>query len=60
MYNIRLASIQDTSQIAAFNSAMAFETEEKRLIPDVIEAGVRNLISQPERGFYWLMLAPVI
>ena len=37
---------------AAFNAAMAFETEGKELIADVIGAGVRKLIETPSLGFY--------
>jgi ribosomal protein S18 acetylase RimI-like enzyme len=52
MNNIRLANNQDAPAIAQFNSAMALETEGKRLMPTVIGAGVANLIANPERGFY--------
>jgi ribosomal protein S18 acetylase RimI-like enzyme len=52
MNNIRLANNQDAPAIAQFNIAMALETEGKRLMPNVIGAGVANLIANPERGFY--------
>lgn len=38
--------------IANFNQAMAWETEKKELIPEVILAGVTSLLKNPSRGFY--------
>ncbi len=49
---IRKAQPQDAATIAAFNSAMAFETEGKTLIPEVVGAGVRRLLDSPSLGFY--------
>jgi ribosomal protein S18 acetylase RimI-like enzyme len=49
---MRKATAKDANAIAQFNSAMALETEGKRLMPQVIGAGVANLIANPERGFY--------
>jgi ribosomal protein S18 acetylase RimI-like enzyme len=49
---IRLARRGDGSTIAAFNRAMALETEAKSLFPHVIAAGVRRLLSRPQSGFY--------
>ncbi|MEL6130005.1 MAG: GNAT family N-acetyltransferase [Cyanobacteria bacterium J06636_28] len=49
---IRLAKPNDAETIAAFNRAMAQETENKDLIPEVILAGVRSLFEHPSRGFY--------
>jgi GNAT superfamily N-acetyltransferase len=43
---------RDADTIAAFNAAMALETEGKALIPEVIGAGVRRLIDTPSLGFY--------
>jgi ribosomal protein S18 acetylase RimI-like enzyme len=43
---------RDAGTIAAFNGAMALETEGKELIPEVIDAGVRRLIGMPSLGFY--------
>jgi ribosomal protein S18 acetylase RimI-like enzyme len=50
--NIRKALPADASVIAQFNIAMAQETEGKELLPQVIHAGVANLMANPERGFY--------
>jgi GNAT superfamily N-acetyltransferase len=51
-FTIRRALPQDADAIAAFNRAMAWETEEKNLAPDVVAAGVRGLLAHPEFGFY--------
>ena len=48
----RRAGESDADTIAAFNAAMALETEGKALIPEVIGAGVRRLIGMPSLGFY--------
>src|SRR3954463_5277193 len=49
---IRLARRADGSTIAAFNRAMALETEAKSLLPRVIGAGVRRLLARPQSGLY--------
>ena len=49
---IRQATINDTAAIADFNIKMAKETEDLALLPDVINAGVRNMIENPAMGFY--------
>ena len=49
---IRRGVAADADVIAAFNSAMALETEGKRLLPQVIAAGVRRLLAEPALGFY--------
>ena len=51
---IRLARTGDAPDIIAFNAAMALETEGKRLLPEVIGAGVRALLRRPKAGFYLL------
>lgn len=48
----RRGADSDADTIAAFNAAMALETEGKSLIPEVIGAGVRRLIASPSLGFY--------
>lgn len=50
--SIRRAEARDAPAIAAFNQAMALETEHRALIPDLIAAGVRRLLSDPALGFY--------
>ena len=49
---IRLARRSDARELAAFNRAMALETEGKLLYPAVVGAGVRYLLSHPAAGFY--------
>jgi ribosomal protein S18 acetylase RimI-like enzyme len=49
---VRVAIADDADTIIAFNRAMALETEGKKLILEVITRGVKNLLAQPQRGFY--------
>jgi ribosomal protein S18 acetylase RimI-like enzyme len=49
---IRRAGQSDAETIAAFNAAMALETEGKALLPEVIGAGVKRLLAAPALGFY--------
>ena len=51
-FQIRQATTNDAAAIAEFNRLMAFETENKKLIPAVILAGVNNLIANSNQGFY--------
>jgi ribosomal protein S18 acetylase RimI-like enzyme len=49
---IRRATPADADVLVAFNAALAWETEHKRLRPDVLAAGVRGVFADPARGFY--------
>ncbi len=49
---IRLALAQDAAELAEFNINTARETESIELIPEVIDAGVRTMIENPQMGFY--------
>jgi ribosomal protein S18 acetylase RimI-like enzyme len=49
---VRLATPQDAPVLVEFNAAMALETEQKELLPDVIGAGVHSLLGNPAAGFY--------
>ena len=49
---IRRAMSQDADELAEFNISMARETEGVDLIPEVIGAGVRAMIDNPQMGFY--------
>jgi ribosomal protein S18 acetylase RimI-like enzyme len=49
---VRLATPQDAPALVEFNAAMALETEQKALLPEVIGAGVRSLLGNPAGGFY--------
>ncbi|WP_022953271.1 GNAT family N-acetyltransferase [Leucothrix mucor] len=51
-FTIRQAHAADAPAIAEFNRLMAFETEHKKLLPDVILAGVNAMIANPAHGFY--------
>ena len=50
--NIRRATAKDTLTLAHFNIAMARETEDHALDPEIVWAGVARLFDQPEQGFY--------
>lgn len=49
---IRRATLDDASALAEFNRAIALETENLALIPEVILQGVRAVLQNPARGFY--------
>ena len=51
-FHVRQASQSDAGHIAEFNRAMARETENRELIPNLIEAGVNSLMENPALGFY--------
>lgn len=52
--NIRLraAQVSDIERIAAFNAAMALETENKVLDLAILRAGVAAVFAEPAHGFY--------
>jgi ribosomal protein S18 acetylase RimI-like enzyme len=49
---IRAAALTDLPELAAWNAAMAWETEHKRLDPATLERGIRGVFERPQRGFY--------
>lgn len=49
---IRLGQLEDADTIAEFQIAMARETEDKRLEPEVVAPAVRKVFSDPAKGFY--------
>ena len=49
---IRTALSQDAAELTEFNIHMAHETEGVELIPEVIGAGVKAMIENPQMGFY--------
>jgi ribosomal protein S18 acetylase RimI-like enzyme len=49
---IRRARLEDADFLAACNAAMALETEHKKLDPEILGRGVRNLLQNPAWGFY--------
>jgi len=53
----RIGIKDDIDTIAAFNVAMAHETEDIELDIDRVRKGVTNLVEHPERGFYTVAVA---
>jgi ribosomal protein S18 acetylase RimI-like enzyme len=49
---IRRAIPADEAVLVAFNTALAWETEHKRLRPEILLAGVRAVFNNATRGFY--------
>ena len=49
---IRRAGIDDAAALSQFNQNMALETEGLKLIPEVIDAGVKSMIENSQMGFY--------
>ncbi len=49
---IRQARPEDATALSEFNQNMAYETEGIELIPEVITAGVKTMIDNPQMGFY--------
>ena len=60
-YRIRAAHAADAALIADWNSAMALETEGKRLDPATVHAGVAAGIADPNKSRYFIAMedAPV-
>lgn len=53
---LRKAEIIDAQILADFNCAMALETENKTLDANVVLSGVQRMISEPQRGFYVVLI----
>ena len=51
---IRTANTSDSATIARFNAAMALESEDVKLDPDVLTAGVAAALADPGKAFYLL------
>lgn len=49
---IRPALPTDLPELLAWNTAMAWETERKRLDPARLECGIAGVFERPQRGFY--------
>jgi GNAT superfamily N-acetyltransferase len=52
--SIRRATPADADVIAAFNAALAVESEARRLDARVVASGVRRLLSDPTLGVYYV------
>jgi ribosomal protein S18 acetylase RimI-like enzyme len=49
---IRIARREDTAALIAFNQAMALETENKTLDPQILSNGVSAVFADEKKGFY--------
>lgn len=49
---VRDAQREDLPNLIAWNAAMAWETEHKRLDPDMLSRGMAAVFDEPRRGFY--------
>ena len=54
---VRAATLADVERIAAFQQAMALETEGKTLDATTLRQGVAGVFDAPEKGFYLLAVA---
>lgn len=54
MINIRLALPDDLETVVEFNAALARETEDKTLDPEVLAEGVRRGLADPHRAIYFV------
>lgn len=52
--SIRQATPADADFIAAGNAAMALETENKTLAPEVLLPGVEAVLADATKGIYWI------
>jgi ribosomal protein S18 acetylase RimI-like enzyme len=50
--NVRDAVVEDAGSIASFQIAMALETEDKKLDPEVVLPAVKAVFEDSSRGFY--------
>lgn len=53
-FEITAATPDDTETVAAFNIALAAESEDKQLDPPTVHAGVRAVLSDPSKGRYFV------
>lgn len=53
-FQITTATPDDVETVAAFNMALAAETEDKRLDPATVRAGVAAVLADPSKGRYFL------
>jgi GNAT superfamily N-acetyltransferase len=50
--SVRIAERKDSEMLAKFNTAMAWETERKKLNPATVAEGVQRLLENSQHGFY--------
>ncbi len=49
---LRRATASDVDALVRFNCALAEETEGKKLLPDLLRAGILCVFEDPSKGFY--------
>ena len=49
---VRTATPADIDNLVSWNAAMAWDTEHKRLDPDVLRKGTEGVFDDQRRGFY--------
>lgn len=54
MITIRKATSEDTEAIIDFQQKMAWETEQMKLVPEIICSGVKSVFEDPSHGQYWV------
>ena len=54
-FSLRAATLEDVPTLAAFQCAMALETEDHVLPEAVVTAGIKGLIAVPARGRVWVV-----
>jgi len=54
VFSIRRATPSDLDTLAAFNAAMAQETEDKTLDEATLRSGIRALLGDEQKGRYWV------
>jgi GNAT superfamily N-acetyltransferase len=54
LIDIRDAHANDSHRLADWAVAMAWETEQKKLDPDIVRRGIRAVFDQPGRGSYYI------
>jgi GNAT superfamily N-acetyltransferase len=54
MISIRKAVSSDAQVIIDFQQRMAWETEQMKLVPEIITNGVKAVFHDPSRGQYWV------
>ena len=54
---VRKASLEDVERIAAFQQAMALETEGKTLDATTLRRGITGVLDAPHKGFYLVAVA---
>ena len=57
---IREASADDRALLAQWASAMAWETEHKRLDPDTLAAGIEAGLADPAKARYFIAMSEVV